>query len=83
MQTDVIYACHVENNDFIVIDGEVVGYVYSINEDIDYIVIDTVDDDGEHTEYPFGPFESVTIVTAFDANELNPFDGIDFDPVED
>lgn len=82
MQTDIVCAFQVENNDFIVVNGEVVGYVYSINEDEDYIAFDVVDDEGEHDNVMFGPFEAVTIVASFDVDELNPFDGIDFDPVE-
>lgn len=65
MQTDSVYACNIENNDHIVIDGEVKGYVYMVNEDDDFILLDVVDDDGEHTQYPFGPFDTVTIVTSF------------------
>lgn len=71
MQTDTIWAYEVENNDFIVIDGEVMGYVYSKedvtdNEGRDWIHLDTVDDDGEHTTIPVGAFESVTIVASWE-----------------
>lgn len=69
MQTDTVFAYQVENNDHVVFDGEVMGYVYSINEDDDYIILDVVDDDAEHTEYPFGPFDSVTIVASFDDDD--------------
>jgi hypothetical protein len=65
MQTDTIWAYEVENNDNIVIDGEHVGYVYMKEDDGDGILLDVVDDDGDHTQYPFGPFDSVTIVTSF------------------
>lgn len=65
MQTDAVFACNIENNDNIVIDGEHVGYVYMVNEDGDFILLNVVDDDGDHTEYPFGPFDTVTIVTSF------------------
>ena len=69
MQTDSVYACNIENNDQIVVDGEHVGYVYSISEDGDFILLDVVDDEAEHTQYPFGPFDTVTIVTSFDDGE--------------
>jgi hypothetical protein len=69
MQTDSVYACNIENNDHIVIDGEVKGYVYMVDEDGDFILLDVVDDDGEHTQYPFGPFDTVTIVASFDDGE--------------
>lgn len=66
MQTDTVDAYTVENNDHVVIDGNVVGYVYMVEEGGDYILLDVVDDDGEHTQYPFPPFASVTIVTSFE-----------------
>lgn len=66
MKTDTIFAYQVENNDHVVLDDEVKGYVYSISEDDDYIILDVVDDEDEHTEYPFGPFQSVNIVVSFD-----------------
>lgn len=67
MQTRTEYAAYIENNDFIVIDGEVKGYVYMVtDEESDYIHIDVVDDDGEHTVYPFAPFDEVTIVESFE-----------------
>lgn len=69
MQTDSVYACNIENNDFIMVEGEVAGYVYMVDEDGDLILLDVVDDDGEHTHYPFGPFDTVTIVTSFDDSE--------------
>jgi len=65
MQTDTIWAYEVENNDFLVIDGTVVGYVYSKDDEGDTILLDVVDDEAEHTQYPFGPFDSATIVTSF------------------
>lgn len=70
MQTDVMCAFQVENNDFIVIDGEVMGYVYMVTENDDVLVFDVVDDDGEHTPIPFAPFDTVSIVTAFDDEEV-------------
>lgn len=67
MQTRTEYAAYIENNDFIIIDGEVKGYVYMVtDEESDYLHLDVVDDDGEHTIYLFGPFDEVTIVEAFD-----------------
>lgn len=66
MQTEALWAYEVENNDWLVIDGAVVGYVYMKNDEADTILLDVVDDEGEHTEYPFGPFDTVSIVAAFD-----------------
>ena len=68
MQTDTVAACNIENNDFIVLDGEVTGYVYSVSDegdgDKDWIILDVVDEDAEHSEYPFAPFDFVTIVSS-------------------
>lgn len=70
MQTDTVFAYQVENNDYVLdSDGTLLGYVYLIDEEGDYIHLDIVDDDIEHTVYPFGPFDSVTIVTSFEDDE--------------
>lgn len=69
MQTRTEYAAYVENNDHVVIDGEVVGYVYSIEDEGDYLHLDTVDDDGEHTILAFAPFDEVAIVESFEEDE--------------
>lgn len=68
MQTEALWAYEVENNDHIVMDGAVIGYVYMKEDDPDSdgYLFDVVDDDGEHTQLPFGPFESVTIVSSFE-----------------
>jgi hypothetical protein len=65
MQTDILCAFQVENNDHIVMDGEVMGYVYSIDEEGDFLYLDVVDDEAEHTVLKYGPFETVRIVTSF------------------
>ena len=65
MLTDSVWAYQVENNDFLVIDGEVIGYVYMVEDKGDGFVFDVVDEDGDHTPVPAGPFESVTIVAAW------------------
>ncbi len=66
MQTDTVAACYIENNDHIVIDGEVKGYVYMVDEEGDYVHLDVVDDEGEHTIYAFAPFDPVAYVTVFE-----------------
>ena len=67
METMPIFAHEVENNDFIRDDaGNVLGYVYSISDDVDNIVMDVVDDDGDHTSYTYGPFDVISVVTSFD-----------------
>lgn len=67
MQTRTEYAVYVENNDFIVEDGEVLGYVYMLTEDTpDFITFDVVDEDGEHYSYRRAPFDEVVIVESFD-----------------
>lgn len=67
MKTRTEYAAYIENNDFIVDQGDTIGYVYSIVEDTsDYIVFDMVDDDGEHFTYRAAPFGEVQIVESFE-----------------
>ena len=69
MHTDTVAACYIENNDFIVIDSQVVGYVYSITDESDYLHIEVSDDDGDCTVYAFAPFDPVTYVTSFEDDE--------------
>jgi hypothetical protein len=71
MQTDTVCAFQVENNDHIVMEGKPFGYVYSIGEDGDYILLDVVDDEAEHTEFAFGAFDTVEIITSFDDEEVD------------
>lgn len=67
MQTRTEYAAYVENNDFIVENGESIGYVYSIIEDTaDFITFDVVDEDGEHFNFRRAPFDEVQIVETFE-----------------
>lgn len=67
MQTRTEYAAYVENNDFIVLDGEVKGYVYMVDdhEDGSSLVFDVVNDEGDRTSLTFAPFDYVTIVESF------------------
>ncbi len=62
MKTDTVYAFQVENNDFIVEDGEVLGYVYSVDDTGDELLFDVFDDDGERYERKYGPFQYVTVL---------------------
>ena len=67
MQTRTEYAAYVENNDFIVVNGEVIGYVYMVDDTGDTLAFDVVNEEGEHVKPPlrYGPFEEVTIVESF------------------
>ena len=70
MQTRNEYAAYVENNDFIVDNGEVIGYVYAITEDTpDFITFDVVDEDGEHYNYRRAPFDEIPIVESFEDDD--------------
>lgn len=76
MQTDTVFAYQVEPGDFLlVVDPEP---VVAVDEDGDVILISAKDDDGDVTQYPYGPFDSVTIVTVLD--EDVEFEDV---PVED
>lgn len=66
MQTRTEYAAYIENNDFIVTGGEVVGYVYMVADFGDNLVFDVVNDEGDHVEYMYAPFDEVSIVEVFD-----------------
>lgn len=75
METDPVFACNIENNDQIAIDGKHVGYVYMVEDDGDFILLDVVDEDGEHTQYPFGPFDTVNVITRFEDDvDVEEFD---------
>lgn len=74
MQTDVIFAHQLENNDFI----DYGVYVYSKDDAGDNIVVDFCDEDGEHTVKTYAPFDMVCIVTSFDDEEK--FEDV---PIED
>lgn len=66
MQTDTLKAHEIENNDWLVQDGEPVGYVYSMDDHGDWLVFDVVDEDGNHDLWHRQPFEDVEIVVSFD-----------------
>lgn len=66
MQTDKVEAPFVENNDFVVRDGEVQGYVYSVMDEGPHIILDVVNDDGDHEELVYSSSDYVTIVTSFE-----------------
>jgi len=69
MQTDVIFAHALENNDFLAENterGYDQAYVYSIEDEDDWIAVDTVDDEGTHFIVRFAPFDPVRIITSFE-----------------
>jgi hypothetical protein len=78
METELIYAAYVDNNDYVVVNGEVLGYVYSVNDQGDTLVFDIVDEDNEHTPLERTPFAAVEIVLTFE----EPFEFEDV-PIED
>lgn len=66
MQTDTLKAHEIENNDFLVRDGEPVGYVYMVNDEGEWIILDVVDEDGNHDLWHRQPFDDVEIVVSWD-----------------
>ena len=78
MQTDTVFAYQVEEGDFIVDDGEVVGEVIAFTDDHLFLYFTLKDEDGDVTMWPVGPFETVFIVTRF-------YEDVEFEdvPVED
>lgn len=67
MQTDLVHGFAVENNDWLPANDERPdAYVYSREDEGDFIVLDLVDNDGEHYEEKVAAFDSVTIITSFE-----------------
>lgn len=71
MQTLDLWAYEVEQDDFLVIDGAVVGQVKEKNDEGDGILFTVKDEDGDVTQLPFGPFESAVIVSSFEDDEVD------------
>lgn len=66
MQTEPIAAFQIEDQDTILV-GEVMYVVKGEpQDDGDFILFDTIDEDGETTQLPFGAFDTVLLVTVFD-----------------
>ncbi len=66
MQTLPLWGYEVEENDYLVLGGDLVGQVTEKNDEGDGILFTCKDDEGEVTQYPIGPFDSVAIVAAFE-----------------
>lgn len=66
MQTDTVFAWQVEPGDFIHGDPDPLKVTLKDDTADDFIMLTVEDDDGEVTELPYGPFDSVFIITAFD-----------------
>jgi hypothetical protein len=69
MLTDSVWAYEVAEGDFLVIDGEVLGKVDHIDDEGDTLLFSIHDEDGDLTQYPFGPFAGVAIVLSFEDEE--------------
>lgn len=70
MITHLEFAANVENNDWVKGEGERPdAYVYTIEDDLDIIVFDLVDEDGEHYVYRRAPFDSVEVIDVWEDDE--------------
>jgi hypothetical protein len=78
METDVIFAYALENNDLVQENterGYPQGYVYMTTDEGDWIAVDICDDEGDHNIVRFAPFDSVRIITSL-------YEEVDFEDVE-
>lgn len=66
MKTDFVDAYALLANDIIVENDNVIGTVTRIDDDGDFIAIVVTDDNGEHTERRYPPFEPVNILVSLD-----------------
>lgn len=75
MQTDTVHGYALEVGDFVVMDEDTTMEVTFKDDDGDFILANLKDEDGEVTQIPFGPFDTVTIVSRFDED-------VEFEDVE-
>jgi hypothetical protein len=73
MQTDTVFACYVEIDDFILEDGETLR-VIEITDADDALAFLTKDEDGERFTLYRPPFEHMAVVTSFDEESVLDFD---------
>lgn len=66
MQTEPINGFQIEDGDNILVGDQTYIIKGEPVDDGDFLLFDTVDEDGEVTQLPFGPFDVVLLVIAFD-----------------
>jgi hypothetical protein len=73
MITHTEVVAYVENNDWLKgNDDRPDCYVYSMADQGDLIVLDLVDEEGEHYPTPMAPFDTVTVIDRWEDNEEIP-----------
>lgn len=65
MVTEPMFAYQVEHPDNILVDG-VQHLVTGKEEEVDHILLNTKDEDGDTSQLPFGPFDTVHVIVSFD-----------------
>lgn len=76
MQTDTVFACYVEVDDFIV-EEDATWQVLEISDSLDALAIRVKDEDGDVYTFHRPPFEHMTVVTSFE--ETFEFEDVDID----
>lgn len=69
MQTEPINGFQIEDKDVILVGDQTYTIKGEPVDDGDFLLFDTVDEDGELTQLPFGPFDVVMLVTSLDETE--------------
>lgn len=77
MQTEPIAAFQIEAQDTILVGDQQYVIKGEPQDDGDYLLFDTVDEDGETTQLPFGAFDTVHLITVFDDDVF--FEDIDIE----
>ena len=65
MKTLPMWGYEVDKGDYLVVDDEVVGKVENWTDEGEQILFDVRTDDGDLTQIPFGPFDTVVTVASF------------------
>lgn len=73
MKTDLVYGYAVENNDVLpATEDRPQTYVYSREDEGDFIVLDLVDEDAEHYEHRVAAFDTVPVIVSFEDEDEAP-----------
>ena len=64
MKTEVVNGFQVEDGDTILVGDQTYIVKGEPQDDGDFLLFDTVDEEGEKTQIPFGPFDVVTLVVS-------------------
>lgn len=69
MQTEPINGFQIEDGDILIVGDQTYTVQGPPVDDGDFLLFDTVDEDGEITQLPFGPFDVINLVTSLEDEE--------------